>query len=141
MALQFALVAMGAALRAVGNFKPGMIVSTATVIINMILAPFLIFGWGTGHPFGVAGAAMSSLIAIVVGIVWLTTYFLPKDSYLQFVVADWRPRFDALAEDAGDRPARRIRVRDDGGVPGRRVLDHAAVRRGGAGGIRHRTCA
>jgi Na+-driven multidrug efflux pump len=59
MALQFALVAMGAALRGIGNFKTGMIVSTATVIINMILAPFLIFGWGTGHAFGVAGAAMS----------------------------------------------------------------------------------
>src|SRR5438067_1469723 len=71
MALQFALVAMGAALRGVGNFKPGMVVGTVTVIINMILAPFLIFGWGTGHPFGVAGAAMSSLIAIIVGLVWL----------------------------------------------------------------------
>jgi len=93
MALQFALVAMGAALRAVGNFKPGMVVSTATVVINMILAPFLIFGWGTGHPFGVAGAAMSSLIAIVIGIVWLATYFTP-DAFLHFVVADWKPRFD-----------------------------------------------
>ena len=61
MALQFALVAMGSALRATGNFKPGMIVSTASVIINMVLAPFLIFGWGTGQPFGVAGAAISSL--------------------------------------------------------------------------------
>src|SRR6476619_6921490 len=69
MALQFALVAMGSALRAVGNFKPGMVVSTVTVIINMILAPFLIFGWGTGHPFGVAGAAIASFIAIVVGII------------------------------------------------------------------------
>lgn len=94
MALQFPLVAMGAALRAVGNFKPGMVVSTTTVIINMILAPFLIFGWGTGHAFGVAGAAMSSLVAIVIGIVWLTTYFLPKDSFLRFVFADWKPRFD-----------------------------------------------
>src|SRR6266550_6526743 len=35
MALQFALVAMGSALRGSGNFKPGMVVSTATVIINM----------------------------------------------------------------------------------------------------------
>ncbi|HZY40997.1 MAG TPA: MATE family efflux transporter [Anaerolineae bacterium] len=94
MALQFALVAMGAALRAVGNFEPGMVVSTATVIINMILAPFLIFGWGTGHAFGVAGAAMSSLIAIIVGVVWLTTYFLHKNSFLKFVVADWKPRLD-----------------------------------------------
>jgi putative MATE family efflux protein len=94
MALQFLLVAMGAGLRGVGNFKPGMVVSTASVIINMILAPFLIFGWGTGHAFGVKGAAMSSLIAIVVAIVWLTAYFFAKDSYLRFMTADWKPRLD-----------------------------------------------
>jgi putative MATE family efflux protein len=94
MALQFALVAMGAALRAVGNFKPGMVVSTATVTLNMILAPFLIFGWGTGRPLGVAGAAISSLIAIVVGIAWLATYFLPRGAYLRFELRDWRPRLD-----------------------------------------------
>jgi putative MATE family efflux protein len=93
-ALQFALVAMGAALRAIGHFKPGMVVSTATVIINMILAPILIFGWGTGHAYGVAGAAMSSLIAVLVGVVWLSWYFFVKGAYLRFVVADWKPRFD-----------------------------------------------
>ena len=92
MALQFALVAMGAALRGVGNFKPTMVVSTVTVIINMVLAPFLIFGWVTGRAFGVAGAAISSLIAIIIGIIWLGTYFLPRDSYLKFMVADWKPR-------------------------------------------------
>jgi putative MATE family efflux protein len=94
MALQFALVAMGAALRATGNFKPGMVVSTATVIINMVLAPFLIFGWGTGRPMGVAGAAVSSLVAIAIGIVWLTTYFIKKDAYLRFDFGVWSPRFD-----------------------------------------------
>ena len=94
MALQFALVAMGAALRAVGNFKPGMVVSTATVTINMILAPFLIFGWGTGHALGVAGAAISSLVAIVIGIVWLAKYFLPRDAYLRFDTTMWKPRLD-----------------------------------------------
>ncbi len=94
MALQFALVAMGSALRAVGNFKPGMVVSSATVVLNMILAPFLIFGWGTGRPLGVAGAAISSLIAIIVGIAWLATYFLPRGAYLRFELRDWRPRLD-----------------------------------------------
>lgn len=94
MALQFAIVAMGSALRAVGNFKPGMVVGSATVVINMLLAPFLIFGWGTGRPLGVAGAAISTLIAVVIGIVWLATYFLPKEAYLQFVTADWKPRLD-----------------------------------------------
>jgi putative MATE family efflux protein len=92
MALQFALVAMGSALRAIGNFKPGMLVSTVTVLINMILAPFLIFGWGTGRPFGVAGAAMSSLVAIAIGIVWFSMYFVKKDAYLHFAFHDWRPK-------------------------------------------------
>ncbi|MGH7712124.1 MAG: MATE family efflux transporter [Gemmatimonadaceae bacterium] len=94
LALQFAMVAMGAALRGIGNFKPGMIVSTATVIINMVLAPFLMFGWVTGRPLGVAGTAIASLIATVVAVLWLTTYFLPKDAFLRFVFADWKPRLD-----------------------------------------------
>jgi putative MATE family efflux protein len=85
---------MGAGLRGVGNFKPGMVVSTASVIINMILAPFLIFGWVTGRAYGVKGAAMSSLVAIVVAIVWMGAYFFAKDSYLKFMTEDWKPRFD-----------------------------------------------
>jgi putative MATE family efflux protein len=92
LALQFALIAMGSALRAAGNFKPGMIVSTASVILNMVLAPFLIFGWVTGRPFGVAGAAVSTLISIVVALLWFVTYFIGKDSYLHFDFALWRPR-------------------------------------------------
>ncbi len=98
MALQFGIAAMGAALRGTGNFKPGMVVQTATVILNMVLAPFLIFGWGTGRPLGVAGAAIASLIAIVVGTVWLSVYFLPKDSYLTFSPADWRPDFSLWSQ-------------------------------------------
>jgi MATE family, multidrug efflux pump len=93
MSLQFAMVAMGAALRGTGNFRPGMIVSTASVMLNMVLAPFLIFGWVTHRPFGVAGAAVSSLIAIAVASVWLTFYFLAKGSYLKFMAADWKPDF------------------------------------------------
>jgi putative MATE family efflux protein len=93
MALQFLMVAAGAALRAVGNFKAGMVVGTGSVIINMVLAPFLIFGWVTGHAFGVAGAAISSLIAVVVAVVWFGTYFFGKESYLRFVRADQKPQF------------------------------------------------
>jgi putative MATE family efflux protein len=97
MALQFAVVAMGAALRGIGNFKPGMIVQTATVIINIVLAPILIFGWGTGVVMGVAGAAVATLIAVVVGVVWLATYFLPKDAFLRFVRRDMRPQLSLWA--------------------------------------------
>jgi putative MATE family efflux protein len=93
MALQFGLIAMGAALRGTGNFRPGMIVQTAVVVFNIGLAPVLIFGWGTGVAFGVAGAAMATFFAIAIGVVWMTLYFLPADAYLRFTPRDLRPRF------------------------------------------------
>ena len=91
-ALQFAMVAMGAALRGTGNFKPGMVVQTATVLINIVLAPCLMFGWFTHHPMGVLGAALATFIAVAVGSLWLLLYFLPVESYLRFSTADWRPQ-------------------------------------------------
>lgn len=92
MGLQFGLVALAAALRGTGNFKPGMVVGTVTVILNMLLAPVLIFGWGTGVAFGVAGAALSSFIAVLVGVIWLVGYFLKPAAYLTFDRHAWKPR-------------------------------------------------
>jgi MATE family, multidrug efflux pump len=92
MGLQFCIVAMAAALRGIGNFKPGMVVQTATVILNIVLAPILIFGWGTGRPMGVGGAALATLIAVTIGVVWLAKYFVETDAYLKFVRRDLKPQ-------------------------------------------------
>jgi Na+-driven multidrug efflux pump len=91
------MVAMGSALRGTGNFKPGMIVQTTTVVVNMVLAPILIFGWFTGYPMGVAGAAISTLVAVVVGVLWLSRYFTSGNEFLHFRWADWPPRFETWA--------------------------------------------
>jgi putative MATE family efflux protein len=91
-ALQFAMVSMGSALRGIGNFKPGMMVQAATVILNMILAPFLMFGWLTHHPLGVTGAALATFISIVVGASWLLLFFRPGVTSLEFMPADWKPQ-------------------------------------------------
>jgi putative MATE family efflux protein len=91
MALQFPMVVMGAALRGTGNFKPGMVVQTATVIMNIVFAPFLIFGWLTARPLGVAGAAIASLLAIAIGSVWLAFYFFQSGAYLRFQREQWAP--------------------------------------------------
>lgn len=98
MALQFAMVAMGAALRGTGNFKPGMFVQTGTVIINMVLAPFLIFGWGPFPQMGVSGAALATFVAVVVGVIWISFYFIDAAAYLRFRFSDWRPRVTVWAE-------------------------------------------
>ena len=90
-ALQFPMVAMSSALRGTGNFRPGMLVQSATIILNMILAPFLIFGWIGHHPMGVAGAALATFIAIALGTAWLVTFFFDAKSFLRFVRADWKP--------------------------------------------------
>jgi putative MATE family efflux protein len=91
MALQFGMVAMGSSLRGTGLFKPSMVVQMVTVILNILFAPFLIFGWGTGVALGVAGAAIASLAAIAIGTAWLALYFRPAGSFLKFVRADWKP--------------------------------------------------
>ncbi|MCX5755381.1 MAG: MATE family efflux transporter [Gemmatimonadetes bacterium] len=84
LALQFALVTMGSALRGTGVAKPTMIVQVLSVIVNAILAPILIAGWGTGHPLGVRGAGLASTIAVLAAVVMMLVYFLRLDHFVQF---------------------------------------------------------
>ena len=97
LALQFPLVAMGAALRGTGNFKPSMIVQSATIIINIVLAPILIFGWVFGIRLGVGGAALATLIAIVAGNLWMALYFVRPNAYLTFATEQMHPQRDLWA--------------------------------------------
>src|SRR5947207_8132507 len=69
MGLQFAMVAIGSALRGSGIIKPSVAIQGVTVLLNMTLAPFLIFGWVTHRAFGVAGAAVATLISVLAGVV------------------------------------------------------------------------
>jgi len=93
LALQFAIAGMGAALRGTGLAKPGMVVQMLTVIANAVLAPVLIAGWGTGHPLGVAGAGLATSIAVALGTLMLTAYFLKLEKYVAFDAKQWAPRF------------------------------------------------
>jgi putative MATE family efflux protein len=93
LALQFALVAMGSALRGTGIVQPSMIVQVVTVVLNAVLAPVLIAGWGTGHPMGVAGAGLASSIAVAIGVIMLALYFHKLEHYVGFNSSMWRPNF------------------------------------------------
>jgi putative MATE family efflux protein len=92
LALQFAIVAMGSALRGTGIVQPTMIVQVVTVILNAVLAPVLIAGWGTHYPMGVAGAGLASSLSVGVGVVLLALYFHRLEKYVTFDAAAWRPQ-------------------------------------------------
>jgi putative MATE family efflux protein len=93
MALQFALVTMGSALRGTGIVKPAMVVQALTVLLNTLLAPILIVGWLTGRAFGVAGAGLASSISVAAGVIMLTVYFIKLEHYVVFDRALWKPDF------------------------------------------------
>jgi putative MATE family efflux protein len=82
---------VGAALRGAGVVKPTVIILMISVSLNLILAPVLIFGWGTGRPLGISGAAIASLAALITGTVLLLGYFLFRTRYLHFRLGGWRP--------------------------------------------------
>ncbi len=95
LALQFALVAMGSALRGTGIVQPSMIVQVLTVLLNAVLAPVLIAGWVTGHPLGVAGAGLASSLSVAIGVILMAVYFHRLEKYVAFDSSDWRPRLAA----------------------------------------------
>jgi putative MATE family efflux protein len=95
MALQFALVSMGSALRGTGIVQPTMVVQVVTVVLNIIFAPIFIAGWGTGVAMGVAGAGLASTIAIVIAVALLGIYFFRLEKYVGFHHEMWKPRVDA----------------------------------------------
>jgi hypothetical protein len=92
LALQFATLVMASALRGTGIVRPTTIVQTATVIINIVLAPVLIIGWGTGWALGVAGAGLASSIAVLIGVAMMWIYFRGYEHYVSIDRALWRPR-------------------------------------------------
>jgi putative MATE family efflux protein len=82
LGLQFIMVSMFATLRATGMVKPTMILQIISVLVNVILAPVLIVGWGTGKPMGPAGAGLASSIACVVGLLLCAYYFRTHEKYV-----------------------------------------------------------
>jgi len=92
LGLQFVMFAMSSALRGIGIVAPMMYVQALTVTINVILAPVLILGWGTGYALGVKGAGLASSLAVAGGVLTLWLYVQKAENYLTLDPKHWRPR-------------------------------------------------
>ncbi len=83
------LEAMAAVLRAYGDTRSPALIYTGGLVLNLILDPFLIFGWGPFPKWGVLGAAVATVtsftLALSVCLAWA------RSGRLIFQLPDDRP--------------------------------------------------
>ena len=77
----FFLDLLGRIFNAHGDTKSSTLILLFILIINLILDPFLIFGWGGFPRLGIKGAAVASIFSMSVGII-LRIYVLRRKKYI-----------------------------------------------------------
>jgi putative MATE family efflux protein len=81
-----------------GDTVRPMIFTIISQVCNVILDPFLIFGWGPFPEMGVGGAALASIISMAIGASLMCYYIFAKRSAYQLkprhFLPHWRTIFD-----------------------------------------------
>ncbi len=92
LACMFPSTALGSSLRATGVVRPTMLLQTGAVLLNVVLAPVLIAGWGTGRPLGVFGAGLASSLAAGLSLLVLAAILPRIQAQLHAHPRAWAPR-------------------------------------------------
>lgn len=90
-ALKLAAMSLVGPLRAFGDMIRPAMANAVALILNVVLDPIFILGWGPIPPLGVAGAGIATLIAAAAGLaIMLWQYELARRK-LQPISGSWRP--------------------------------------------------
>jgi len=92
IALMFPMTAISSGLRGMGLVQATMYIYVLSVIVNALLAPILIVGWGTGVPLGVKGAGLATSLSMAVGLVLFVAYFRRVERYVALEPGLMRPQ-------------------------------------------------
>ena len=79
---------LNALMRATGNPIRSMYATIFSVVINIILAPLFIFGL----KWGIRGAALATVLAQTLMMIWQVNYFRNKENYIHFQKGTFRLR-------------------------------------------------
>jgi putative MATE family efflux protein len=94
LVMQFPIAVLNSALRGIGDVRSPSLIQLGMLLINIVLAPVLMFGWATGMRLGVPGAALATLIAAAVGAAFLSYVACHRHLFASGGLA-WRPRLEA----------------------------------------------
>lgn len=83
---------MNAVLRAASKPRHAMYATMFSVVLNVILAPIFIWGFG----WGIMGAAWATIIAQVVALAWQCWLFCNKNDILHFKKGIYKPKKDIM---------------------------------------------
>jgi putative MATE family efflux protein len=90
--VQIPLFVLAMALEFTGDVRAGTIAQTATVVLNAIITPILMFGWFGAPSMGIAGAGLAAFIACGIIMLGLVAYSFRKASYLSLQPRIWFKR-------------------------------------------------
>jgi len=93
LAIMFPSSVIGSALRAAGVVRSPTVVQSGSLVLNVVLAPVMIAGWGTGVPLGVTGAGLASTISVTIGFLGMLVLFPRVQTMMRVQFALLAPHF------------------------------------------------
>lgn len=84
--ISYTMIGLNNVMRATGYPRKAMLTFMLTVFVNLVLAPIFIFHF----KWGIKGAAIATVIAQFVGMVWVVKHFIDKESFVRLRPGFWK---------------------------------------------------